>query len=94
MTFVLQPFEVTVRVRLNLEIRRNPPSFVDNYLYAIRVMVSSPACNTLFIVRFMFIVTLGYDVIIDTCTGVYTKLQSFVRQISHTVKFVVQAFEV
>ena len=35
-------------------------------------------------VRVRVRVILGYDVIIDTCTGVCTKLQTLVRQISAT----------
>ena len=44
--------------------------------------VSGTIFNTLFIVRVRVI--LGYNVIVHTCTGVHTKLQTLVRQISPT----------
>ena len=50
----------------------------------IRVRVSGPKFDTLFMVRVGIRVILGYDVIVNTCTGVNTKLQTAIRQISPT----------
>ena len=87
--FVTQAFEIAVMVRPNLEtltlIPRPQSAVFFGRLHAmICVGVSGPMFNTLFMVSVRVRVILGYDVIVDTCTGVYTKLQTLVRQISPT----------
>ena len=91
MKFVVQPFEVAVRVRLKLEsltlIPRPQSAVFFSGLYPTdMVRVSVPTFNTFFMVRVRVRVRviLVYDVIIDTYTGTYTKLQTLVRQISPT----------
>ena len=58
--------------------------FFGRSYIGIRIRLYGPIFNNLFMVRLRVRNILDYDVIIDTCTGVHTKLQTLVRQISPT----------
>ena len=74
MIFVEQPFEVAVRLGLNLEtISLIPTPQCDVYFgesySGIRVRDSVSTFNIIFIFRDRVRLILGYDVIINTCAG-------------------------
>ena len=81
MKFVIQQFEVAVRVRPTLEtltliLRPQSAIFSGGLCFRIRVRVSGPTFNTLFMVRVRVRVISGYDVNLNMFRAVRIILQT------------------
>ena len=81
MIFVEQPFEVAVRLGINLETLSLIPIPQSDVYFGklhsgIRLRDSGPTFNSIFIFRDRVRLILDYDVIIHTCAGANAKQQT------------------